>query len=53
MTHFARLVIERQPYPPYGTCVAKTFQRPTSVETVQGGVPHCGSVETMTLDGKC
>ena len=29
--------MERHPYPPSGSCVAKNSQRPVSVETVQGG----------------
>ncbi len=31
--------MERQPYPPPGSCVAKNSQRPASVETVREGVP--------------
>ena len=44
--------MERQPYPPYGSCVAKNSQRPVSVETVQGGVPPYGVKETLVVNGK-
>ena len=43
--------MERQPYPPPGSCVAKNSQRPTSVETVQGGVPPYGVKETLVVNG--
>ena len=39
--------MERQPYPPPGSCAAKNSQRPASVETVQGGVPPYGVKETQ------
>ena len=35
---------ERQPGPPAGSCVAKTSQRPASVEAVKGGVPPYGVI---------
>ena len=45
--------MERQPYPPPGSCVAKNSQRPASVETVQGGgVPPYGVKETLVVNGK-
>ena len=44
--------MERQPYPPSGSCVAKNSQRPVSVETVQGGVPPYGVKETLVVNGK-
>ena len=44
--------MERQPYPPPGSCVAKNSQRPASVETVQGGVPLYGVKETPVVNGK-
>ena len=44
--------MERQPHPPRGTCVAKNSQRPTSVKTVQGGVPPYGLKETLVLNAK-
>ena len=43
--------MERQPYPPPGSCVAKNSQRPASVETVQGGVPPYGVKETVVVNG--
>ena len=43
--------MERQPYPPPGSCVAKNSQRPASVETVQGGVPPYGVKETLVVNG--
>ena len=44
--------MERQPYPPPGSCVAKNSHRPASVETVQGGVPPYGVKETLVVNGK-
>ena len=44
--------MERQPYPPRGSCVAKNSQRPASVETVQGGVPPYGVKYTLVVNGK-
>ena len=44
--------MERQPYPPPGSCVANNSQRPASVETVQGGVPPYGVKETVVVNGK-
>ena len=44
--------MERQPYPPPGSCVANNSQRPASVETVQGGVPPYGVKETQVVNGK-
>ena len=41
--------MERHPYPPPGSCVAKNSQRPVSVETVQGGVPPYGVKETLVV----
>ena len=41
--------MERQPYPPPGSCVAKNSQRPASVETVQGGVPPYGGKDTLVV----
>ena len=38
--------MERPPYPPPGSCVAKNSQRPASVETVQGVVPPYGVKKT-------
>ena len=43
--------MERQPYPPPGSCMAKNSQRPASVETVQGGVPPYGVKETLVVVG--
>ena len=43
--------MERQPYPPPGSCVAKNSQRPASVETVQGGVAHYRVKETLVVNG--
>ena len=43
--------MERQPYPPPGSCVAKNSQRPASVETVQGGVPPYRVKETLVVNG--
>ena len=34
--------MDRQPYPPTGSCMVNNSQRPASVETVQGGVPPFG-----------
>ena len=45
--------MERQPYPPPGSCVAKNSQRPASVETVQGGVPPYGVKETLVVVNGC
>ena len=42
--------MERQPYPPHGSCVAKNSQRPASVEIVQGGVPPYGLKEGVLAD---
>ena len=44
--------MERQPYPPPGSCVAKNSQRPASVETVQGGVPPYRVKDTLVVNGK-
>ena len=44
--------MERQPYPPPGSCVANNSQRPASAETVQGGVPPYGVKETLVINGK-
>ena len=44
--------MERQPYPPPGSCVAKNSQRRASVETVQGGVPPYGVKEPLVVNGK-
>ena len=44
--------MERQPYPPPGSCVAKNSQRPASVETLQGGVPPYGVKDTLVVNGK-
>ena len=43
--------MERQPYPPPGSYVAKNSQRPASVETVHGGVPPYGVKETLVVNG--
>ena len=43
--------MERQPYPPPGSYVAKNSQRPASVEIVQGGVPPYGVKETLVVNG--
>ena len=43
--------MERQRYPPPGSSVAKNSQRPASVETVQGGVPPDGVIETLVVNG--
>ncbi len=43
--------MERQPYPPPGSCMAKNSQRPASVETVQRGVPPYGVKETLVVHG--
>ena len=42
--------MERQPYPPPGSCVVKNSQRPASVETVQGGVPPYELKETLVVN---
>ena len=44
--------MERQPYPPPGSCVAKNSQRPASMEMVQGGSPLYGVKETLVVNGK-
>ena len=44
--------MERQPYPPPGSCVAKNSQRTVSVTTVQAGVPPYGGKETLVVNGK-
>ena len=41
--------MERQPYPPPGSRVAKNSQRPASVETVQRGVPPYGVKDTLVV----
>ena len=41
--------MERHPFLPPGSCVAKNSQRPASVETVQGGVPPYGVKETLVV----
>ena len=43
--------MERQPYPPPGSCVAKNSQRPASVEAVRGGVPPYRVKETLVVSG--
>ena len=42
--------MERQPYPPPGSCVAKNSQRLASVETVQGGVSPYGVKDTLVVN---
>ena len=44
--------MERQPYPPPGSCVAKNSQRPASVKTIiiQGGVPPYGVKDTLVVN---
>ena len=44
--------MEGQPYPPPGSFMAKTSQRPASVATVQGGVPPYRVKETLVVNGK-
>ena len=44
--------MERQPYQPPGSTVAKNSYIPASVETVQGGVPPYGVKETPVVNGK-
>ena len=43
--------MDRQPYPPPGSCMVKNSQGPASVETVQGGVPPYGVIETLVVNG--
>ena len=44
--------MERQTYPPHGSCVAKNSQRLASVETVQGAIHPYGVKEPLVVNGK-
>ena len=44
--------METQPHLPHVSCVANTSQRAASLETVKGGVPTYGVIDTMTLHRK-